>query len=157
MVENTDLREVLKGYSNKWVALSDDINTLNSLNRGSDAENWQSIVESLSKPPIQLVGNSFWRLKEPFRGRVGRSIKPTYSEEKVSLVESTEVRKVTSIYDLSESDTVGLEFISYTPINVAGKDAGLNRRVGIIYSEDGPLELITESSFNIRYRSKENI
>ena len=26
MVENTDLREVLKGYSNKWVALSADSN-----------------------------------------------------------------------------------------------------------------------------------
>ena len=24
MVENTDLREVLKGYSNKWIALSAD-------------------------------------------------------------------------------------------------------------------------------------
>ena len=26
MVENTDLREILKGYSNKWVALSADSN-----------------------------------------------------------------------------------------------------------------------------------
>ena len=58
----------------KWVVMSDDLNALNSLQRGNDAENWRSIVEFLSEPPMQFAGDSFWRLKGCYRGRLGSLI-----------------------------------------------------------------------------------
>lgn len=141
----------------KWVSVSSELTALESLQRGEDSENWQAIVDELGIPPIQFAGDSFFRVKGPYRGSAGRLLSPTYIEEKQTTEGAVEVRKVGTLYDVFENETLSLEVISASPPPSAARNNVLVRTMTIQEEKDGLLVIEGVRSLDLRQYNRETI
>jgi len=134
----------------KWVSISNHMEALTLLREGRDEENWQLIVNCIGSPPMQFSGDSFWRVKALLHAKTGRDLDPKYEEEKRAIDSKFEIRKVTSFYELSESESYKVEVISHSPPQPNHLVTRPPRRLEIQVDKDSPLSAIGNTSFDLR-------
>jgi hypothetical protein len=138
---------------NKWVSLSRDVEALASLQKGRDNENWQSLVDYLGSSPMQFSHDSFFRLKGPFHGSKGRKLLPTYIEAKQAVNGGLEIRKVVSLYDVHENDSLSIEVTSHSPHRSEEQEilSGIAKRnLSLEVEKDAPLSILGDKSVDLR-------
>lgn len=131
----------------KWVSLAEEVQALSPLKGASEEENWQSIVNTLGTT-TQFAGDSFWRVKGPFVGRRGHVVRAKYDKELQVVANRSEVRKVSSLYDLSEGDVCSLEAVSHTPAGY-GPHRG-PRTLNVRVDPAGPLAVLGDAALDLR-------
>ena len=143
----------------KWVSISHDVEALKSLRSQLDSDNWQKIVDSLATPPMQFQGDTFWRVKGPYRPS-SRPIQPTYREERQYVSGTEQSRQVTSLYNLDENEGCSIEVISHTPPTPREALSGSNvpqRRLQVQVDQGGPLSLEGDTTLDLRHYTAQSI
>ena len=136
---------------NKWVCLSDDFQAFEALRRGTESENWQAIVDTLGTPPMQFSADTFMRLKGPFYGSRGGILPPKYKQEKQTVDNKMQVRKVISLYELVENEEYSFEVISHSPApSSARAGAVIQRRLEVQPEKDGPIIVLGNPRLDLR-------
>lgn len=131
----------------KWVTLSDQMPAFSRLRSGNFSKNWQAIVDALATS-MQFKGDTFWRVSGASVGeRPAFSLKPTLREEIVVANGRSEVRRVSSDYEVHEGDICSLEITSHTPAGQMGTQA---RRLLVSLDAGTPLLLVTGADYDLR-------
>ncbi len=92
----------------KWMSVSHDTASYQALSGGDDQTSWNEIVNRMIAAPVQFAGDSFWRLKGPYKygGDVARDPEIVYETE------SGQTRKAEAVYNLPENGLWRFEVIS---------------------------------------------
>jgi len=96
----------------KWVVISNEIQSFKRIQRGTAKQNWSAIVNTLGRVPYQFAGDAFWRLEGPKRRLVGSPVKLGYEKETNNENNIVEIRQVRAVYGLHEGESYAFEIIS---------------------------------------------
>lgn len=130
----------------QWVCIAEDPQCLDALKTGTEDDNWQAIVDRLEESDSQFSGDSFWRLKVPYSVERGNVLKPIYQTAKQRDNGKVQLRKVTSVYSMSEGDRCSLELVSHSPSGLTIP----SRRVSLQAAAESPVILQTSHELELR-------
>ena len=128
----------------KWVAISSQLDAYHSLSQQSRDSNWEQIVEALATPPIQFIGDIFWRLGAPNSG-VSPTAEPLSGEDEV-------VYQFESRYKLNEGRDFVIPVVSHTPPGMTGDDE--ERRFANLSTNSTRLEVMGSGQIELRRYSQ---
>jgi hypothetical protein len=103
----------------KWVAISPLANAFHALQATSSDTNWERIVDVLATPPMQFIGDTFWRLGSPTRPK--ESARPVDEELTRMRDGGEEIYQVVSHFELKEGHECLLAISSHTPSDKGGE------------------------------------
>jgi len=135
----------------KWVAFSEDIAALATLEPGDEGLKWQTLVDRVGSFPFQFRGSSFWRVRGPFRSGNPRLITPTYVTDKITDNGQEFVRKISAAYSAEEQQTYTFEVITHTPPAGGGQpDSEADIPVTLTYEAEGAISLVDGGTVTLR-------
>jgi hypothetical protein len=99
----------------KWVALSTQDASFQSLLNGAASDNWTSVINQLGSFPSQFAGDSFWRVAKIASGLQRRSLSPVLNPH-TEVIDNREVTtSIEAEYPISQLDKLGIEIEARLP------------------------------------------
>jgi hypothetical protein len=138
----------------KWVAISIEMAALAHISDDNDIDNWQGIVNELSKTPIQFHKDTFWCIKGPYKRDTSRIVKPSYQSQSQVVAGKSNVNSVQSVYKTFEGESYRLEIHSHTAEELSTRPS---RTLEIKSDDKGPIRIASEKSLELRRYGPEPI